>query len=393
MTRPSALHSAGAILLAATLAGCNTLGSAESKAAPGAATAPPAMHDPLEVKVAEKFGRQLRIGEPAWALVNDSLDVPGRIEADETRLARAGSSVPGRVAEIHVVEGQQVKRGQPLAALHSTDLSEAQFGFLRAESQAGLARRAAERARQLVDAGVIGLAEQQRREAEYTQLAAELVTWRDRLRVLGMDETAIARLEKTRAVNSLAQVVAGIDGVVLERKVTTGQVVQPADTLFVIADLSQVWLVADIPEQESGTLRPGKALEASIPALPGHTVQGRLTFVSAIVQPETRTVRVRMDLPNPRQLYKPAMLANIKLWGQPERKLVVPATAVVREGNQDCIFLETAPGTFLMKPVILGGDFGDKRVLAEGVEPGQRIVLDGSFHLNNERKRASLQGE
>lgn len=394
MNRKTELRPGGfaAFCLAVSLAGCGLSGSSETKAA-SAPPSPQPVHDPLEIKVAQAIGSQLQVGMPSWAQVNESLDVPGRIEADETRIARAGSPVPGRVAEIHVVEGQRVKRGQPLAALHSTDLSEAQFGFLRAQSQSELARRAAERARQLVDAGVIGVAEQQRREAEHAQFAAELVTWRDRLRVLGMQEDAVARLEKTRAVNSLSQVVASIDGVVLERKITPGQVVQPADTLFVIGDLSQVWLVADVPEQESGPIRAGKLLEAEIPALPGRAIRGRLSFVSAIVQSETRTVRVRMDLSNPELLYKPAMLANIHLQGQPERKLVIPATAVVREGNQDWVFLETAHDTFRMKSVALGPEFGDKRVITAGVNAEQRIVLDGAFHLNNERKRASLQGE
>lgn len=393
MKTKTSLQISGAATLVFTciLSGCNAAGSGTTTKAAGQQS--PLPQDPLLVKVPPALRTQLRVGQPAWENVSGSLSVAGRVEADENRLSRAGSPVAGRITALEAVEGQKVARGQVLAVLNSTDLADGQFGFLRAQSQEQLAQRALARARQLVDAGVIGVAELQRREAEHAQYTVELATWRDRLRVMGMPPEAIAGLERTRSVNSLSQVVANIDGVILERKVTTGQIVQPADTLFVIADLSQVWLVADVPEQAAGLIQAGKALEGDIPALPGRTIHGRLSFVSAIVSPETRTVRVRMDLPNPGLLYKPAMLANIRLQDRPERKLVVPATAVVREGNQDYVFLETKADEFLMKPVVLSAELEDKRVIAEGVEAAQRIVLDGAFHLNNERKRASLHGE
>ncbi|MBI5083161.1 MAG: efflux RND transporter periplasmic adaptor subunit [Acidobacteria bacterium] len=381
-----------ALMATLLLAGCNLAGSNKS-AGGGAREGATAHRDPLEVQVSDTFRAQLRTGDPEWAEVATSLNVPGRVEADETRLARAGSPVAGRIAELMAVQGQSVRRGQVLATLNSTELSEGQFGFLKAQSQAQLAQRAAARARQLVEAGVISVAELQRREADYAQASAEFTTWHERLRVLGMSEEAAEALEKTRRINSLSQVVANIDGVVLERNVTPGQVVQPADTLFLIADLSRVWLVADVPEQAAGQMAVGKALEADVPALPGRTLRGRLSFVSATVNPETRTIRVRMDLPNPDLLYKPAMLANIQLRGRPERKQVIPAAAVVREGNQDHVFVQTASGSFLLRPVSLGEEFMEKRVLAGGLKTGEKFVLDNAFHLNNERKRASLHGE
>jgi cobalt-zinc-cadmium efflux system membrane fusion protein len=385
---------AGFVAVVAVLAseGCNVAKPGE---AAGVSEAPAAVaqHDPLEVKIDAALRPQLKVGPAEWAEVSGSLSVAGRVEADETRLERVGTPVTGRIAELKVVEGQTVKRGEVLATLNSTELSEGQFGYLRALSQAGLAKRATERAHQLLEAGVIGAAELQRREAEAAQAAAEVTTWRDRLRVLGMADETVARLEKTHQVNSLTQVVATMDGAILERKVTQGQVVQPADTLFLIADLTRVWLVADVPEQEAGLMRKGKALEAEVPALAGRRIRGRLTFVSATVNPETHTVRVRMDLENPGLEYKPAMLANIRLQDKPERKLVIPTTAVVREGNQDCVFVEKGADTFAMQTVTLGGEYGERRVVAGGIGPEQRIVLDGGFHLNSERKKASLHGE
>ncbi len=114
----------------------------------------------------------------------------------------------------------------------------------------------------------------------------ELDAARDELELLGMPEEAIAELERTRAIKSVARITASRDGTLLERKVAIGQVIQPADTVFEIADLSSVWLVADVPEQQAGYLERGHDVEAEIAAFPGRIVRGKLTFVSSTVDPE-----------------------------------------------------------------------------------------------------------
>jgi cobalt-zinc-cadmium efflux system membrane fusion protein len=324
--------------------------------------------------------------------VSSTLRVAGRIEADETRMARISAPVNGRIIDLNIIEGQSVKRGQVLATIHSTDLSAVQLALLKADSQYQLASRAVDRARQLLDAGVIGEAEMLKRKAELEQASAELSASQEQLRVLGMPEPALEKLRKSRAVNSLIQVVSSINGRVLQRKVTIGQVVQAAEIVCVVADLSRVWLVADVPEQSAGSLRIGKAVEAEIPALPNEKITGRLSYVSAVVNPETRTVKTRMDLPNPDRRYKPAMLATISLVDAPERRLIIPPTAVVREGNEDHVFIQRSSDIFVLHNVRLGPEFRDGRTLLGGLKGDEMIVLDGAFHLNNERRRRLLQG-
>ncbi len=380
---------AGAALAAALLlAGCGMKPPAEQKTE--AATQ---QRNPLEVTPPEDLLKQLKIGETRTAAVAGSLRIPGRIEADETRLAVVGAPVTARIVELEVIEGQNVKRGQVLATLYSTELSDAQFNFLKAFSQQTLAQRAAERAQQLLAADVIGSAELQRRETELSQSNAELSALRDQLKVLGMNADQITKLEKTRVVNSRSELVASIDGTVLERKVTIGQVLQAAETAFVLADLSSVWLVADVPEQVAGAIAVGKLVEADVPALPGHTIRGKLSFVSATVNPETRTVTTRIDLPNPNRRFKPSMLATVILKDNAENAKVIPSSAIVREGNDELVFAQTVPGTFILRPVTLGAEVDGNRVITAGVSPGEKIVLDGAFHLNNERKRMALQGK
>jgi cobalt-zinc-cadmium efflux system membrane fusion protein len=374
---------------AAVLAGCGTSGSKEQVVAAVQA----ATRDPMRIQAPPSLREQLKLGQPIWAEVSNTLRVAGQVETDETRLARVNSPVSGRITDLRVVEGEPVRKGQVLAMLSSVELSSAQLGFLKALSQKQLAQRAVERAGQLLEADVIGRAELQRREAELQQIEAELSSAQDQLRVLGMSDEALAKLEKSRTVDSFIPILATIDGIVMERKATIGQVLQPAETTFVLADLSHVWLVADVPAQAAANLAVGKVLEAELSALPEEKIRGRLTFVSSIVNPETRTVQTRMDLPNPRRQFKPAMLAVMLLKDRAERQRVVPAAAVVRESNQDFIFVQTGPDTFLLRPVTLGVETKDGRVVESGLRDGESIVLDGAFHLNNERKRQSLQGD
>ena len=380
---------AGAALAAVLLlAGCGGKTPTEQKTQ--AATEP---RNPLEVTPPEDLLKHLKIGETKYAAVAASLRIPGRIEADETRLAVVGAPVTARIVEMEVIEGQNVKRGQVLATLYSTELSDAQFNFLKAFSQQTLAQRAAERAKQLLAADVIGSAELQRRETELSQSNAEVSALRDQLKVLGMNADEIQKLEKTRVVNSRSEIVAQIDGTVLERRVTIGQVLQPAETAFILADLSSVWLVADVPEQVAGAIAVGKLVEAEVPALPGHPIRGKLSFVSATVNPETRTVTTRIDLPNPHRRFKPAMLATVILKDNAENARVIPSSAIVREGNDELVFAQTAPGSFILRPVTLGAEIDGNRVVTAGISAGEKIVLDGAFHLNNERKRMALQGK
>jgi len=372
---------------AATLSGCgNHTRSTE-------AAAPPPVRNPLEIAAGPELIGQIRVGKVPSADVTGSMKLAGRIEADETRMARVSPPVTGRIVGIEIAEGQMVKRGDVLARIHSTDLSTAQSAFLKASTQRQLAQKAVTRARQLLDAGVIGEAELQRRDAELQQCSADVETARDQLGVLGMPDEAIKQLESTRAVNAITPIVSSIDGRVLERKITIGQVVEAAETVFVVADLTNVWLVADVPEQNAVALQPGKTVEAEIPAVPGHTIRGHINFVSAIVNPETRTIRARMDLPNRDWRYKPAMLATMTLLDGAEHRRVVPSTAVVREENQDNVLVETGPNRFALRPVTLGMEFRGFRVLESGLSDNESIVLDGAFHLNNERKRRAVQGE
>lgn len=378
--------------LAAALLGVIASGLSACKHSANASGAAAAAPDPLMVHVTPELSQYIKTGKPQWQEVTVQQKVAARVETDASRVARIGSPVEGRITQVLVYEGQRVHEGQVLAMLHSNALSDTQFAFVKAFSQARLAEQSAERARQLVQADVIGKAELQKREAEVLQNATEVASLRAQLHGLGMSESAIQKLESTRKLNSEYPLIASISGTVIERKVTIGQVVQPADLAFQIADLSNLWFVAEIPEEQSGSLAVGKTVIATIPAQPGESVTGKLTFVSPIVNPETRTVQARMNLPNPNGVFKPDMLASMTFENRPEKGLTVPTTAVVREDNKDHVFVQTAPNEFRLREVELGAEVADRRVVVSGLEAGDTVVLDGAFHLNNKRRQDQIKG-
>jgi cobalt-zinc-cadmium efflux system membrane fusion protein len=170
-------------------------------------------------------------------------------------------------------------------------------------------------------------------------------------------------------------------------------VVQPAEALFTVADLSTVWVVAQVPEVEAGRVRVGQKVRVSVPANGEEPVEGRLAWVADTVDPETRTVTVRTELPNPQRLLKPAMLASMAIEPLPQPRLVVPSAAVVREDNEDHVFVrQSATGSYRLTRVQLGDEVGGLRVVRGGLRGGETIVVEGGFHLNNERKHGGQEG-
>ena len=171
-----------------------------------------------------------------------------------------------------------------------------------------------------------------------------------------------------------------------------GQVVQPADTLFVVADLSRLWAVAQVPEQQVSQVKEGQSVSIEVPALGNEKLVGKLIFVGQTINPETRTVLVRTELDNRDGRLKPAMLATMLIEARPVERLVIPASAVVRESDEDHVFVAEGRGTFRLTKVKLGPEHDGRRVVFSGLKGEEQIVVDGAFHLNNERNRKEMEG-
>lgn len=371
------------LLTAAALAGCD---GEDSKAV----AQKPA--DPALVAPAPELLAQLKLADVTTVPIAETVRVAGRIDFDEQRLARIGATVTGRVTDIDALLGQNVKKGEVLARLNSGELSSLQLSYLKARAELELNRRNAERAKALFEADVIGAAELQRRQSEFQISVAETRAAADQLALLSVSAAAIARLGSEGAVNSVVPVVSTLGGVVVERKLAQGQVVQPADALFVVADLSRLWAVAQVPEQQVSQVKVGQTVNIEVPALGNEKLIGKLIFVGQTINPETRTVLVRTELDNTYGRLKPAMLASMLIEARPVERMVVPASAVVRENDADHVFVAEEAGVFRLVSVRLGAEQGGQRVVLSGLKGAERVVVDGAFHLNNERNRKEMEG-
>ena len=347
--------------------------------------------DPNLVMANESLLAQIKISVVSQGDVSDILRGAGQIDFDEQALTRIGASVTGRVTQINAQLGNEVKKGDTLALINSSELSNSQLAYLKARSEKEFHRRTVQRAKTLFEADVISAAELQRRESEYEVASAQTRAAQDQLRVLGVNLKAMEELATTGAIDSVASVMATIKGVVVERKVTTGQVVQPADVLFTVADLSRVWAVAQVPEQQVAQVKVGQSVRIEVPALENEKLIGKLIYVGQTVNPESRTVLVRTELDNTSGRLKPSMLASMLIESTPTKRVVVPITAIVREQDADYVFIEEKPGSFRLKPVRLSSEHNGQRVVLDGLSQGMRIVSDGAFHLNNHRNLKDME--
>jgi len=345
------------------------------------------VQDPNVVVVNEDLHKMIKDGKVQIAPFVEELRASGRIDFNELFLSRIGANVTGRVSEILAVPGQIVKQGDVLAKITSTELTQSQLAYLKAKSASQLADQAANRAKILYKEDVIALAELQKREAEANSAKAEFRAANDQLRVQGMDQGSIDRLAKSGVIESINNVVATIPGEIVERKINKGQVVQPADALFTVADLSTLWAISEVPESNSYLIRKGQKASLIIPALRNQEIEGVIAHVDSVVNPQTRTVVVRMELSNKEGQIKPGMLATMLIESQPIDKLVVPLGAIVREDNHDHVFVRLDDDLYRMVPVKLGPEGKGFRPVISGLKEGQEIAIEGAYHLNTERKR------
>lgn len=391
--RPASLVLALALagLTTLTLTGCGK----EEPAAAVAAADTKAELDPMEVVVSAEMATNFKTAAVTLAEVASVQEVAGRIEANERKVTRIGAAVTGRVTEVLAETGDRVKAGQTLARVASPELTTAQLAYMRASATATLAERSVERARQLIAADVIGSAELLRRESEVQIARAELRAAGDQLKLMGLSADALSSLRAKGNVAPNAAITASAAGIVIERQVSQGQVAQPGDPLFTVADLSNVWVVGALPEQIARSVQTGQNVQIDVPAL-GLTVEeapisGKIIYVGDTVSPETRTVTIRTQVDNKDLALKPQMLATMKIQGAMEKTLAIPAQAVVRENDKDHVYVKKAENHYRLTPVELGAASGGLRPVVKGLSEGTQIVVEGAFHLNNERKRAELE--
>lgn len=385
------LSTIGAIVIVALgLAGCEKEGS--SGAAKEEATQQSVdERDVNSITVRPELAGRLKIGQPALIDLADKILVPSRIQVDEERTAQIGSYVTGRIINMFVILGDYVKAGDRLARITSPELTQSQLAFLRASSRVVVTQKSYDRAKNLLAADVIPVAEVERRQSELEIAQAELGAAIDQLRLFGMGDPEMKELSRKGKILPWLDIKATREGYIIDRKVIVGQVVQPSDPIFQVADLSSVWVVGDVPEQIARDVRLGQHVEINVPAIGEAHLDGVIIFVSDTVNRLTRSVMTRVLVVNPDRRLKPDMLANMHITDPQHKSMVVPEAAVVRELNRDYVFIVKSDTHFQRVPVELGPEVASYRPVISGLTIDQRIVMEGAFHLDSERKLAELE--
>ncbi len=341
--------------------------------------------NPNEVTASSEILEQIKF-EPAKIIpIKKTLDIPGSIEVKQNLLARIGSPVQGRIIEIKGELGKTVKQGDVLAVINSTELAKQQLAYIKSVQMVELKTKAYERAVLLFDADVVSEAQKLERKTELSAAKADMEASKDQLFVMGMTVEEIEAIQSETQIDATTNIVAKIDGKIIKKNVNVGQVVDPTEDIFTIAMLNEVWGVAQVPERQIGFLKEGDDLLIDVPAYESKFVEGKITYLGDIVDPVTRTVTIRTEIDNTHGLLKPDMLITMKVSGKKIDKVGVPINAIVSIDDIPNIFVKTGENKFLMRPVTLGIKNKDAVHIDDGLLEGEEVVIDGAFHLNNER--------
>lgn len=319
-------------------------------------------------------------------------DFPAVVRPNENKLADVTTLIRGRVEEVYVDFGQDVERGTSLALVKSTEVGLSQASYLKAAAQSHEATLAYERARELYEQQVVSLAELKRREAAMRVAHADLRETTHRLELLGMPGEEIRRLDRERTVRSDVPIRAPITGRIIMRDLTLGEVVEMGRTIFSVADLSDVWVVGKVPEKDVQFIHRDQAVEVRTTAYPGKIFSGTITYVGDVLDSATRTMRLRITVPNPKKLLKPEMFATVRVYAEPEPGVAMaPVSAVQRSGESSYVFVQLDGGTFEKRPVVLGPETDQEVAVLDGLRDGERIVTAGTFVLRSEFEKSQIE--
>ncbi len=287
----------------------------------------------------------------ARRVLSEAIHVPGTVQLDETRLRSITMRAEGFIEEVYAgATGQHVKAGEPLFRIYSPAIVQAQVDYRIAASQ--------------------GSREQGARK----------------LRNYGVPKSHIAALDKKSKMPLAMDWPSPVDGVLMTKNLVVGQRVMPGDELYRLADVSQVWVIANVPEQDIGRVKLGDSAIITVRALPNERFVGEVAFILPELDAETRSAQVRIELPNPEHRLIHEMYADVEIATSSERSpvLAVPASAIIDSGLRQVAIIEQAPGSFVPRPVKLGRSGGGYVEVIEGLSEGDQVVTRANFLIDAE---------
>ncbi len=281
------------------------------------------------------------------------IDTVGYVDFDESKVSHIHLRTEGWIEKLHVEsEGERVRKGQRLLDLYSPELVNAQEEYIQALT--------------INNKGMLQAS-------------------RNRLRALGVPSNQINQLKKTRRAQQTIAIYAPQDGVVSTLPVREGMFVKPAVRIMSLADLSSVWLLAEVFERQSDWVKVGHLAEVRLAYLPGRKWEGRVEYIYPSLDPKTRTLKVRLRFDNPDEDLKPNMYANVKIFAGPkDNSIVIPVEALIRTGREERVVLALGEGRFASQQVESGIESGDWVEILKGISPGDKVVVSGQFLIDSE---------
>jgi membrane fusion protein, heavy metal efflux system len=381
----------------------------------GSSPAPPAAQ-PAPAAEAKGRARELNVPpdlQKKWGVATDAVSrvsvagavtLPGLVALNQQRSAQVSAPVEGRVTSVSVDLGDQVRKGQVLFVLHSPALAQAQTTFLQAAARRTVARRELDRAKELLKDEAIQQKEYQRRQAEFDSATTDYGLAESQLHSLGWDHPQLdSLLQKAgRGSGDLSDLVdptltvrAPVDGRIITRDIVVGELVRPEKLLFTVSDLSTVWVLLDAREKDLPGLAAGSRVEISSEVYGPRRFEGRLTRIGDVVDEKLRTVKLRVEVPNPSLLLKPNMFVqgSLESRGGTHEVLSVPEDAIQTIEGEPAVFVIGAGGGFTVKPVAVGERVGSRRAITSGLDGRETVVVAGAFNLKAELLKSSFAGE
>ena len=341
---------------------------------PAAAEAAGTPRAPIELDARRRQMLGVRTITVEHGPIEREIRAVGVVRYDETRLSEVNLKLDGWISKLHVDStGQAIRRGQPLLDLYSPELVATGQEYLLA-----LSTRDAIQGSQVADAR--------------TQADRLVESARQRLLLWDLPPESIERIERTRKADGTVTFRSPVSGVVIEKPVVEGMRAAAGQTLYRVADLSRVWVEADVHESDAPFVKTGAGAVVTLDAWPGERLQGRAVYIYPFVEEKTRTMRVRFEFPNPRQRLKPGMYANVEFSASLGTGVLIPADALLDAGHERVVFVAEGDGYYEPRKVQIGHRVGDRVQVIEGLAAGERIASGAAFFLDSESQLRAASG-